>query len=298
MSAIEYKCCTLCPRECKADRTNAVGFCGMSDKMYAAKAMVHTSEEPCISGTAGSGAVFFSGCTLRCEFCQNNQISHYKYGKEISISRLSEIILELQNTGVHNINLVSGTHFLPSIEHAVDNIYDKLEIPIVWNTGGYESTETVSRLAHFCNVFLQDLKFCSQDVSEKYALSKDYFFNALKATEKMIKCTGEPRFDDNEIMQSGVVVRHLVLPSNRKDSIKLLKELACCCGTENIILSLMSQYTPPTFETRHKELGRRITDFEYRSVCDVAMELGFKGYFQQRDSAQASYTPIFDLSGL
>ncbi len=298
MSENEYNCCTLCPRECKADRTKAVGFCGMTDKIYAAKAMVHTWEEPCISGTRGSGAVFFSGCTLRCVFCQNRVISHERLGKEISIDRLSEIVLSLQGVGVHNINLVSATHFLPSVEAAIELIRDKLKIPVLWNTGGYERQDSVERLSKFCNIFLQDLKFCSSELSHKYAAAKDYFKHAIAATEKMLEEKGKYCFDAAGIMQSGVIVRHLVLPSNRRDSIELLKELHKSCGSDGILLSLMSQYTPPAFESPYRELGRRITDFEYRSVCECALELGFRGYFQERDSAVSAYTPIFDMSGL
>ncbi len=298
MSAIEYKSCTLCPRECKADRTKAVGFCGMKDKIYAAKVMVHTGEEPCISGTRGSGAIFFSGCTLRCAFCQNYVVSHNKFGKEIGTDRLSDIMLELQEKKVHNINLVSGTHFLPSIEEAADKITHKLKIPIVWNTGGYEKAETVDRLSHFCRIFLQDLKFYSDDISGRYAQAKNYFDHAIDATYKMTEKVGVPKLDHEGVLQSGIIVRHLILPSCRHDSIKLLHKLKECCGTDNIILSLMSQYTPPAFTTPYKELGRRLTDFEYKSVCETALDLGFRGYFQERESASSVYTPDFNLSGI
>jgi len=298
MSALDYNCCTLCPRECKADRTTSVGFCGMSDRLIAAKAMVHRSEEPCISGTRGSGAIFFSGCVLRCRFCLNHVISHQRYGKEISRERLSNIMMELAAKGVHNINLVSATQYIPSVESAAVRIKDKLSIPIVWNTGGYESLSSVDRESRFCDVFLQDVKFYSEDVSQKYALANDYFINALRATERMLSLKGAPVFDNDGIMTSGVLIRHLVLPSNRKDSIKLLQELAKSIGTSNVILSLMSQYTPPAFDTGFSELGRRLTDFEYKSVCQTALELGFNGYFQERESAKSSYTPIFDLEGI
>ncbi len=298
MSASFYKLCTLCPRECKADRTQTVGFCGMTDKIYAARAMVHTSEEPCISGTRGSGAIFFSGCVLRCAFCQNSEISHGHFGKEISERRLSEIILSLAEQNVHNINLVSATQFYPSVLSALDSVRHSLDIPIVWNTGGYEKTAAVKRISEHCDIFLQDIKFYSNTVSSKYALCKDYFSYAMSATEKMLELTGDACFDQDSIMKKGVIIRHLVLPSNRKDSIELLKAIKRYLGTDGVILSLMSQYTPPLHETPYRELGRRITDFEYRSVCETALELGFKGYFQERESAQRIYTPLFDLSGL
>ena len=298
MSALDYKQCTLCPRQCKADRTKSVGFCGMGDKIYAAKAMVHTSEEPCISGTRGSGAVFFSGCVLKCAFCQNGVISHDKYGCEITEERLSQIFIELQSKGVHNINLVSGTHFYPSIINSLEAVGDKLNIPIVWNTGGYENAHAVDRLSRYCSIYLQDMKFYSSEISAKYSLCKDYYSKAIEATERMLYHTGIPSYDEEGIMQSGVIIRHLVLPSCRKDSIDLLTNIKNSIGSENVVLSLMSQYTPPLLKTQFKELSRRLTDFEYKSVCDVALELGFRGYFQDRVSADSSYTPDFDLSGL
>lgn len=298
MSAASYKQCTLCPRECKADRTKTVGFCGMGDRIFAAKAMVHNSEEPCISGSMGSGAVFFSGCVLRCAFCQNSKISHDRYGIDISERRLSEIIIELQSLGVHNINMVSGTQFYPSIIRALDIARDKLTIPVIWNTGGYEKIEAVRELSRYCSVFLQDIKFASEDVSMKYASCKDYNYHAMKATEEMLRSTGDVTLDENGIIKKGVIIRHLVIPSNRKDSIELLKGIKANFGSKGFLISLMSQYTPPQFKTSYKELERRITDFEYKSVCDVALELGFDGYFQSRESAQSVYTPLFDLSGL
>ena len=185
-----------------------------------------------------------------------------------------------------------------SIENAIDEISDRIKIPVVWNTGGYERIDTVKRLSGFCSVFLQDLKFYSSDLSLKYASTRDYFKHAIAATERMIEETGAPKYDSEGILLSGVIVRHLILPSNRQDSIMLLRELYNTCGSENIILSLMSQYTPPAKRTRYQELNRRLTDFEYKSVCETALELGFSGYFQQRDSAVSSYTPIFDLDGI
>ncbi len=298
MSAYSYKPCTLCPRKCKADRTISVGFCGMTDKITAAKAMVHTSEEPCISGTRGSGAIFFSGCVLGCVFCQNAIISHEKYGSEISEQRLSETIISLFEKKVHNINLVSGTQFYPSILSSVRRVKDAIDIPFIWNTGGYETISAVEEISSCCDVFLQDIKFCSNDISYKYASCKDYFLHAMNATEKMLELAGSPVFDSEGLLKKGVVIRHLVLPSHRHDSMEILRHIKERIGTEDVILSLMSQYTPPKFPTAFKELGRNITDFEYRSVCDLALELGFYGYFQQRSSADSSYTPEFDLSGL
>lgn len=298
MSASVYKQCTLCPRECKADRTSSVGFCGMSDKIYAARAMIHTAEEPCISGSRGSGAIFFSGCVLRCAFCQNHVISHGKFGREISIERLSEIILSLQERNVHNINFVSPTQFYPSVLSSLDIVREKLVIPVVWNTGGYEKTEAVDMVGEYADIFLHDIKFFSSDISSRYAGASDYFAYSMRAAEKMLKQKGAPVYDSDGMLLRGVMIRHLVLPSNRKDSMNILRAVKENLGCENVILSLMSQYTPPNFQTPHKELGRRLTSFEYDSVCDYAIELGFKGYFQERESAVSTYTPLFDLSGL
>ena len=298
MSAIDYRSCTLCPRKCRADRTSSVGFCGMSDKMLAARAMVHNYEEPCISGTRGSGAVFFSGCVLRCVYCQNASISHENFGIELSEKRLSEIFLELQSKGVHNINLVSGTQFYPSVLNALDIASEKLNIPVVWNSGGYENVDAIDRLKSRCSVFLQDIKYYSSELSLKYSRAEDYYFRAINAARRMLEATGGPKFNSDGILERGVVIRHLVLPSCRKDSIELLKNIKERLGTQNIILSLMSQYVPTNKTALYKELNRRLTSFEYQSVCDYALELGFEGYFQERDSASLSYTPIFDLSGL
>ena len=298
MSALNYKQCTLCPRQCKADRTKAVGFCGMSDKIFAARAMVHTSEEPCISGTRGSGAVFFSGCSLKCAFCQNSRISHDRFGMEISTERLVEILLSLQERGVHNINIVTGTHFAPSIIEALDRIKGKLEIPVVWNTSGYENRETIDALSNYCSVYLQDMKFYSSEISFKYALCHDYFKFAIEALEQMIDQIGAPVFNDEGILVRGVIIRHLVLPSCRRDSISLLRGIKARVGSDKVILSIMSQYTPPSKKSEFKELNRKLTDFEYQSVCELALELGFSGYFQDRDSSDSSYTPDFDLLGL
>ena len=238
MSASKYKQCTLCPRECKADRTKTVGFCGMGGRITAAKAMIHNSEEPCISGSRGSGAIFFSGCVLKCLFCQNSKISHEKFGIEITEQHLSKIMLELQSLDVHNINLVSGTQFYPSIIRALDIARDKLSIPVVWNTGGYEKVEAIRELSLYCSVFLQDLKFVSTVVSDKYASCKDYYYHAMKATEQMLNSIGNVELDDNGIVKKGVIIRHLVIPSNRMDSIELLKSIKANFGCEGFLLSL------------------------------------------------------------
>ena len=217
-----YENCSLCPRNCHIDRTSSLGFCQSSSQIKAARAALHHWEEPCISGTRGSGAVFFSGCTLRCCFCQNYSISSETYGKEISEQKLAQIFLELQNQGAHNINLVTATQYLPSILNALDRIKDKLNIPVVYNSSGYEKPETIRLLKDYVDIYLPDLKYFSSKLSQKYSKAEDYFKVASNAVRLMIEQTGKPVFDSDGILQKGVIIRHLVLPNCRKDSITLL----------------------------------------------------------------------------
>ena len=292
------KKCTLCPRECGADRETSRGFCGGGLLPRAAKAYLHMWEEPCISGTKGSGTVFFSGCSLKCCFCQNYRISAKNFGKEISIERLSEIFLELQNKGAHNINLVSPTHYVPQIIAALDMCRDKLHIPVAYNCGGYEKAETIEMLRGYIDIFMPDMKYYSSELSEKYSAAPDYFEYASKAIAKMIEIAGEPVFDENGIMQSGVIIRHMVLPTHRRDSEEVLKKLYELYGKDSFLLSLMSQYTPFYKSCEHKEINRRISTYEYEKVSQLAQELGFNGFMQERSSAKEEYTPDFDLIGI
>lgn len=293
------KNCTLCPRDCGIDRTKAVGFCGATDKIKVARAALHFWEEPCISGAKGSGTVFFSGCNLACRYCQNYDISIGGFGKEISIERLGEIFLELQEQGAHNINLVTPTPYLPQIMSAIDRVREKMHIPFVANLGGYEKPETIKMLKDYIDIFLTDVKYKSSECSKNYSSAPDYFEFAIDSLHEMLSLCGAPRFDADGIMQSGVIVRHLVLPGCRKDSIDILKSLANRFGTEQFILSLMSQYTPNGHLEELPEINRRITTFEYRSVVDAALELGFNNaYMQEKSSAKSDYTPSFDLTGI
>lgn len=292
------KKCTLCPRECRADRETSQGFCGGGLLPRAAKAYLHMWEEPCISGTKGSGTVFFSGCSLKCCFCQNYRISAENFGKEISTERLSEIFLELQDKGAHNINLVSPTHYVPQIITALDMCRDKLHIPVAYNCGGYEKAETIEMLRGYVDIFMPDMKYYSSELSEKYSAAPDYFDYASKAIAKMIEIAGEPVFDENGIMQSGVIIRHMVLPTHRRDSEEVLKKLYKLYGKDSFMLSLMSQYTPFYKSCEHKEINRRISTYEYEKVSQLAQELGFNGFMQERSSAKEEYTPDFDLIGI
>ncbi len=292
------KCCTLCPRECKADREISAGICCGGLLPRAAKAYLHMWEEPCISGTRGSGTVFFSGCSLKCCFCQNYKISAENFGKEITTHRLAEIFLELQEKGAHNINLVSPTHYVPQIISALDQCGHSLHIPVAYNSGGYEKTETLELLSGYVDIFMPDLKYFSPELSEKYSSAPDYFEYASKAVSKMIELAGKPVIDKNGIMKKGVIIRHMVLPSHRNDSEAVLREIDRLFDKESFLLSLMSQYTPFYKSSEHKEINRRISTYEYNKVAELAAELGFKGYMQERSSAKEEYTPDFDLIGI
>lgn len=295
-----YKSCTLCPRNCRADRTNGqTGYCKMTSEVRAALASVHNWEEPPISGTRGSGTIFFSGCSLRCVFCQNHDISADNFGKEISVGRLSEIMLERQAAGVHNINLVTGAHFAPSIIKAVQAAKDNgLKIPVVYNSGGYESVDTIKALEGSVDVYLPDIKYYSSELSAKYSNAPDYFKYASEAVKEMYRQTGGNVFDDEGILKRGVIIRHLVLPSCKGDSFKILDWIRSEIGSEAYV-SLLNQYVPVYGAPKYKEINRRLMSLEYTRVIDHFFDIGLKnGYMQERSSASSSYTPLFDLSGL
>lgn len=293
------KQCNLCPRNCNTDRSISHGYCRVSDEIKIARAALHHWEEPCISGTKGSGTIFFCGCNLGCVFCQNHEISRGLSGKNVSVQRLSEIFLELANSGAHNINLVTPTHYTDKIIEAIDLVKGKITIPFVWNTSGYEKAETINKLGGYIDIYLTDLKYFNPEISKKYSRVADYFDYAISALTEMINQTSSPKFDNSGIMQSGVIVRHLVLPSLRHDSIAILHELAKRFDKSDFILSIMSQYTPGDDTAIYPEINRRITSFEYNSVINEALRLGFDtAFMQERTSADSSYTPPFDLSGV
>lgn len=294
-----YENCSLCPRNCHINRTSSLGFCQSSSQIKAARAALHHWEEPCISGTRGSGAVFFSGCTLRCCFCQNYSISSELYGKEISEQKLAQIFLELQNQGAHNINLVTATQYLPSILNALDLVKDQLNIPVVYNSSGYEKPETIQLLKNYVDIYLPDLKYFSSELSRKYSKAEDYFKVASNAVKLMIEQTGKPVFDSNGILQKGVIIRHLILPNCRKDSITLLHWIKETLPDRHYLISLLSQYTPFYKSYEYPELNRRITTYEYESVLKEAISLGLvDGFMQEKSSAKEEYTPPFNLEGL
>ena len=289
--------CTLCPRRCRADRASGErGICGQGNEIRIARAALHPYEEPCISGTRGSGTVFFVGCTLRCAFCQNRSISREDTaGRTVTPRQLADLFLELEAQGAHNINLVTATHFTPAVVEALSLVRARLSIPVVWNTSGYERVETLRMLSGLVDIYLPDFKYASSDTAARYSAAPDYPAVASAALSEMFRQTGACSFDENGMMQKGVLVRHLVLPANRRDSMAVLETLAALLPVGEIRLSLMSQYTPEfATDSPHRELHRRLTAFEYDSVLQRAVELGFDGYMQGRSSASARFTPSFE----
>lgn len=294
---MDFHNCRLCPRKCGADRYDETGFCGCGAELRAAKAYLHMWEEPCISGKNGSGAIFFSGCCLKCCFCQNYKISSEGFGRIISENRLAEIFLELQENGAHNINLVSPTQFVPRIISALELCRGKLNVPVIYNTGGYERVETLKMLEGYVDVYLPDLKYYSGDLAEKYSGARDYFEYASAALKEMYRQVGEYKIKDG-IMRRGMIIRHLALPSCRRDSENVLEWISENFPKDGILISLMSQYTPLYKSSEHKELSRRISTFEYNFVLNRANELGLEGFMQERSSAKEEYTPEFDFYGI
>lgn len=298
-SLLDMTDCRLCPRNCRVNRKERTGFCGEKDGIRCARAALHHWEEPCISGTRGSGAVFFSGCSLKCCYCQNYQISQEGLGKEIPPEKLARIFLDLQEQGAHNINLVTGTHFLPGILTALDLARPILSIPVVYNCGGYEKPEVIRLLDGYVDIYLPDLKYFDPELSARYSGARDYFAQASQAVSAMISQTGSPVFDEDGIMQKGVIIRHMVLPGSRKDSISILRWIREHLPEEGFLLSLLSQYTPFYKSCEYPQINRRLTTYEYDKVLEEAISLGLtKGFMQEKSSAKEEYTPPFDLEGL
>lgn len=263
--------------------------------MRIARIAPHMWEEPCLSGTKGAGTVFFVGCTLRCVYCQNHVISQGEIrGREYTPRELADALFRLRDKGVHNIDLVTPTHFVPLIMDTLDLCKAELGIPIAYNCGGYESTETIEALKGYIDIYMPDVKYFSPELSTELSGAGDYFDRAIAALEAMIHQVGRPVTDDRGIMQSGVIVRHMVLPSHRRDSEAVLRALAPY--KDDILLSLMSQYTPFYKAAEHHGLDRRVSTYEYRKVYDTAVEIGFDGYMQERSSATDIYTPDFGAS--
>ena len=291
--------CNVCPRKCNIDRSVACGFCSESDDIRVARIAPHFFEEPPISGSRGSGTVFFSGCSLKCVFCQNADISRRGgIGQKMSEDELFLAIDDLRKQGVHNINLVTPTHFTHKIIPVLERIKSNRDfnIPIVYNSSGYENVETLKALDGLVDIYMPDFKYFSPELSQKYSSAQNYCEIATLAIQEMFRQTGKYEYssEDSTLLKSGVVVRHLVLPSCRRDSIAVLEHLAKAVPPSDILLSLMSQYTPEfAKDAPYQNLHRRITSFEYEAVLSHARRLGFDGYFQARTSATRSYTPDF-----
>lgn len=290
--------CSLCPRKCGADRRKNAGACGAGSVLKVARAALHQWEEPCVSGSRGSGTVFFSGCTLRCCFCQNYPISAEGFGKEITVERLADIFLELQEKGAHNINLVSPTQWLDWVLPALELARARgLALPIVYNTGGYETAETVKLLADYVDIWLADIKYADDALGQRFSGVRDYFTVADTAIREMLALQPVPVYDEEGILRKGVILRHLVLPGQVSNSLDVLDWMAAL-PTGSFIPSIMSQFTP-FYKAAENGLGRRVTSYEYRKVVDRAIALGLDdGFCQEKSSAKEEYTPPFDLEGV
>ena len=293
---LSYEHCTLCPRRCGVDRTKGGrGFCGMPDKLYAARASAHYWEEPVISGSFGSGAIFFSGCTLRCAFCQNYTISDEHFGRELTPQALRAAMERLIDEGCQNINLVTPTHFLPSILPALE---PKLPVPVVYNCGGYESVETLRRLEGKIDVYLPDFKYSDNALAKRLSAAPDYYETAAAAILEMYRQVGRPVIEDEQ-MTRGVLLRHLVLPGFVDNSLGVLDWIGENFRSGDILVSLMSQYVPMGKAKAMPPLDRRITETEYDAVLSYMELLGIEdGFTQDFSAATSDYTPEFDLTGL
>lgn len=297
--------CTLCPRSCGADRTQNQehthsGYCGQGSEITAARAALHMWEEPCISGESGSGTVFFSGCPLRCVYCQNHDIALGKTGKTISVSRLSEIFLELQEKKANNINLVTPTHFVPQIADALRLSKESgLIIPVVYNTSGYEKPETLRLMDGLVDIYLPDCKYVSSDLSRRYSNAPDYFSVVKNALAEMYRQVGDPVFEETTgLMKRGMIVRHLILPECTEDSKQVIKYLYETYG-HHIYISIMNQYTPLREFADFPELNRTLTESEYDEVVDYAIDLGVEnGFIQEGETCLESFIPAFDCEGI
>ena len=292
--------CTLCPRECKVNRLEGMrGYCGMDSRIRVARAALHMWEEPCISGKKGSGAVFFSGCGLRCCFCQNRDIAIGDSGKEITLSRLADIFLELEQKGAANLNLVTGAHYVPQIISALEIAKEKgLGLPVVYNSSGYEKVETLRMLDGYVDVYLPDMKYVDGRLAASFSHAEDYPRRAGAAIAEMVRQTGACQFEQEGYIRKGTIVRHLILPGHTKNSLAVLEYLHKTYGND-IFISVMNQYTPVWKQEKYQELNRKVTRREYEKVLNYAVELGIEsGYFQEGETAKESFIPKFDYEGV
>lgn len=300
MDKFNWESCRLCPRECGADRLRSHGVCGVEISVKVARAALHMWEEPCISGEEGSGAVFFSGCSLGCVYCQNKDIAQGHSGKIITEQRLVEIYLELQAKKANNINLVTAGHYLPVVVSSIKQARaNGLLIPVVYNSSGYEKVEAIEALKDTVDIFLPDFKYINEETAVRYSAAPDYPKVAKQALAQMVKQTGDAVFDERGIMKRGVIVRHLILPGHIEESKEAVHYLYETYG-DRIYISIMNQYTPMAgIEKKFPELGRTITQEEYDEVVDYAIELGVEnGFIQEGETAKESFIPQFDNTGV
>ena len=287
--------CNLCPRNCMVDRSANVGYCQAPNDIYIARAALHQWEEPCISGENGSGTVFFSFCPLKCVYCQNYSLSHENKGTKISIEKLAEIFIDLQNQKAHNINLVTPTHYSLQILEALKIAKSNgLTIPIVYNTSGYENVETLKKLDGYVDIYLPDFKYFSNTLAQKYSGVSNYFEIATDALKEMFRQIGEFSIDEQGIIRRGMIVRHLVLPGYTNDSKNVISHIYDIFR-DKIYISIMNQYTPLAHVKNFPEINRKVTDSEYDDVIDFALSLGIENAFiQEGETAKESFIPDFN----
>ena len=294
--------CTLCPRQCgvsrpaRTDKPVAGSVCGMGTDAVVARAALHFWEEPCLSGKNGSGTVFFSGCPLRCVFCQNRTISADRFGKALSPAELRAVFDNLIAQGAHNLNLVTPTHFVPAILKALG---DGVPVPVVYNTGGYESLDTLHLLDGHVDVYLPDMKYRDGTMAKRYSKAPDYPEVAAEAIKEMFRQVGPVQFDEHGLLQKGMIIRHLLLPGGLQNTKAVIDWVADTFPKGAVLFSLMSQYTPVSLPDGYPELDRRLTTRECTRAADYLAERGIEaGYVQERSSAKEEYIPAFDLTGL
>ncbi|MEK6265717.1 MAG: radical SAM protein [Clostridium sp.] len=294
------KKCNLCPRKCYVNRLEGeLGFCKSSKDIKIAKVTLHEWEEPFVSGKGGSGTVFFSDCNLRCVFCQNNSISHEGIGKIVSINRLSEIFLQQQKRGAHNINLVTPTHYVPQIIEALKLAKGNgLNIPVLYNSNGYENLDTIRALKGFIDVYLPDLKYYKDKYALKYSAAPDYFNTASKAITEMVSQVGEPKFDNAGIIQKGVIIRHLMIPGLLFDSKKII-DFIHTTFNDSVYISLMNQYTPLHEAYKYSEINKPLNPEHYDALINYCLNIGItKCFIQESGTSSKAFVPEFDLSGV
>lgn len=291
--------CNICPRQCNIDRNeNSYGYCGMPDTVRLARAALHYWEEPCISGVNGSGAIFFSGCNLRCIYCQNREIALGSIGKTVSVERLAEIMLELQDKNANNINLVTGSHYIDAIIKSIELAKNQgLDIPIVYNTSSYENVDSIKRLEGIIDIYLPDMKYIDENIARNYSNAPDYSKVAKLAIDEMVRQQSNVIFE-KDLMKKGVIVRHLVLPGNTKNS-KSVIEYLLNRYKDKIYISIMNQYTPLRNDFVYRELNRKVTAREYDKVVGYAIDRGLvNGFIQDGKTAIESFIPAFDYEGI